>query len=189
MSLLNSILEYNQSFVSNKEYKQYQTSKNPNKKAVLFTCMDTRLQDLGTKALGFNNGDLKVVKNAGAIITHPYGSTMRSLLVAIYALGAEEIIIMGHKDCGMGSIDVEEVKKTMKQRGIKDETFETLSHSGINVNHFLEGFSNVIERVEHNIDIVYNHPLFDKTVPVHGLVIDPATGELELVRDGYKLQQ
>ena len=24
--------------------------------------MDTRLQDLGTKALGFNNGDLKVVK-------------------------------------------------------------------------------------------------------------------------------
>ncbi|MCP6652042.1 carbonic anhydrase, partial [Klebsiella pneumoniae] len=79
--------------MENKEFENYSTSKKPNKKAVLFTCMDTRLQDLGTKALGFNNGDLKVVKNAGAIITHPYGSTIKSLLVGIYALGAEEIII------------------------------------------------------------------------------------------------
>ncbi|CAM3176742.1 carbonic anhydrase [Staphylococcus argensis] len=189
MTLLQNILKYNESFVANKDFEQYKTSKNPDKKAVLFTCMDTRLQDLGTKALGFNNGDIKVVKNAGAVITHPYGSTMRSLLVAIYALGAEEIIIMGHKDCGMGSIDVDAVKETMKERGIKEETLDILNRSGIDVNHFLEGFSDVFERVQHNIDIVYNHPLFDRSIPVHGLVIDPATGELDLVHDGYKTQQ
>ena len=79
---------------------------------------------------------------------------MRSLLVAIYALGAEEIIIMGHKDCGMGSIDVDAVKETMKERGIKEETLDILNRSGIDVNHFLEGFSDVFERVQHNIDIV-----------------------------------
>lgn len=185
MTLLSHILKYNEEFVANKAYEAYATSKTPSKKAVLLTCMDTRLQDLSTKALGFNNGDLKVVKNAGATISHPYGSTMRSLLVGIYALGAEEIIIMGHKDCGMGSINVEQVMDTMQQRGVDHRVFEILEHSGIDVSNFLKGFDDVYENVKQNIAMIYSHPLFDDKVPVHGLVIDPHTGELELVHDGY----
>lgn len=65
MTLLEHILEYNEEFVANKAYEAYSTSKTPSKKAVLLTCMDTRLQDLSTKAPGFNNGDLKVVKMQG----------------------------------------------------------------------------------------------------------------------------
>ncbi|UXR68977.1 MULTISPECIES: carbonic anhydrase [unclassified Staphylococcus] len=186
MTLLADILTYNQTFVANKEYEAYTATKVPAKKAVLVTCMDTRLQDLSTKALGFNNGDLKVVKNAGATITHPYGSTMRSILVGIYALGAEEIIIMGHKDCGMGSLNVDEVMTTMQERGIKKEVFEWLQYSGIEVTDFLKGFDDVYDSVRHSIQMVYNHPLFDNKVPVHGLVIEPHTGELELIHDGYE---
>lgn len=38
--------------------------------------------------------------------------------------------------------------------------------------------------------VIRNHPLLPARVPVHGLVIDPHTGALELVVDGYKeLQQ
>ncbi|MDT0701196.1 beta-class carbonic anhydrase [Staphylococcus chromogenes] len=186
MTLLENILEFNKSFVENKEYEAYETSKKPSKKAVLLTCMDTRLQDLSTKALGFNNGDLKVVKNAGATITHPYGSTMRSLIVGIYALGAEEIIIMGHKDCGMGNLNVDDVIETMKSRGVNSQVFDILGHSGIDVPNFLKGFDDVYENVRQNIQMIYDHPLFDRKVPVHGLVIDPHTGELELVQDGYQ---
>ncbi|WP_414048672.1 beta-class carbonic anhydrase [Macrococcus animalis] len=186
MSLLSSILEYNKKFVENKEYEVYKTSKKPKMKAVILTCMDTRLQELSHKALGLKNGDVKVVKNAGATITHPYGSTMKSLLVGIYALGAEEIIIMGHKDCGMCQIDADKVMETMITRGIKQDTIDTLNHAGINVNNFIGGFNDVSDNVFHNVDLVYNHPLFDKSVPMHGLVIDPHTGELELLVDGYK---
>ncbi|MBI5974730.1 beta-class carbonic anhydrase [Staphylococcus canis] len=186
MSLLESILSFNKDFVENKDYEAYTTSKTPSKKAVLLTCMDTRLQDLSTKALGFNNGDLKVVKNAGATISHPYGSTMRSLLVGIYALGAEEIIIMGHKDCGMGSINVDEVMNTMKSRGVDEQVFHILEHSGIDVSNFLKGFDDVYDNVRQNIEMIYSHPLFDPKVPVHGLVIDPHTGELDLVHNGYE---
>ena len=185
MTLLEEILNYNAKFVEDKAYENYETSKVPTMKAVMLTCMDTRLVELSTKALGFKNGDVKLVKNAGATITHPYGSTMRSLLVGIYALGAEEIIIMGHKDCGMGGINVEEVLNTMKDRGIKEETISILKHSGIDLDHFLGGFSDVRENVRANIDLVYNHPLFDQSVPVHGLVIDPHTGEVELIQNGY----
>lgn len=185
MPLLNNILEYNQSYVNNKEYENLITTKKPNAKAVLLTCMDTRLTELSTQALGFKNGDVKVVKNAGATITHPYGSTMRSLLVAIYALGAEEIIIMGHKDCGMGNLDVSSVISTMKERGVSDITLDTIQHSGIDIESFLKGFSDVTENVKTNIQTVYNHPLFDKKVPIHGLVIDPHDGSLDLIQNGY----
>ncbi|TDL33910.1 carbonic anhydrase [Macrococcoides bohemicum] len=185
MTLLSSMLEFNKNFVENKDYEQYATSKVPAMKAVLLTCMDTRLQELSTQALGLKNGDVKTVKNAGATITHPYGSTMRSLLVGIYALGAEEIIIMGHKDCGMGALDVDKVKSTMIGRGIKQEVMDTIIHSGIDVDHFLGGFNNVYENVRENVKLVYNHPLFDRSVPVHGLVIEPHTGEVELLVNGY----
>jgi hypothetical protein len=37
-----------------------------------------------------------------------------------------------------------------------------------------------------SVDIIRNHPLTPQEVPVHGLIIDPNTGLLDLVVDGYK---
>ncbi|MFP3361263.1 carbonic anhydrase, partial [Planococcus sp. SIMBA_143] len=81
----------NEQFVNSKEYEKYVTTKSPDKKLVLISCMDTRLTELSTKALGLSNGDIKHIQNAGAVISHPYGSTMRSILVAVYMLGADEV--------------------------------------------------------------------------------------------------
>lgn len=39
--------------------------------------------------------------------------------------------------------------------------------------------------VEHNIKIIKKHPLLSDDIPVQGLVIDPETGKLDLVVDGY----
>ena len=57
--------------------------------------MDTRLTELLPAALGLKNGDAKIIKNAGGVITHPYGSVVRSLLVAILELGVEQVIAAG----------------------------------------------------------------------------------------------
>ena len=85
MRLLDSMLEYNEYFVKFEEYQKYKTEdKYPAKRVVMFTCMDTRLVELSTKSLNLSSGDVKVVKNAGAILTHPYGSIMRSLIIAVY---------------------------------------------------------------------------------------------------------
>ena len=35
--------------------------------------------------------NIKQIKNAGAVVSHPYGSTMRSILVAVYALGVDGV--------------------------------------------------------------------------------------------------
>ena len=81
------------------------SSKYPDKKIAIVTCMDTRLTELLPAALGIKNGDVKIIKNAGGVISHPFGSVVRSLLVAIYDLGVKEIMIVGHSDCGAKHMD------------------------------------------------------------------------------------
>ena len=98
--MIEEILEYNRKFVEEKAYEPYVTSKYPDKKIAILTCMDTRLTSLLPAALGLKNGDVKMIKNAGGVITHPYGSVVRSLLVGILELGVEEVMVIGHTDCG-----------------------------------------------------------------------------------------
>ncbi len=186
MKLLSSILEFNKDFVENKRYEPYAADKLPKKKAVILTCMDTRLLELLPKALNLSNGDVKIVKSAGALVTHPFGSIMRSLLVAVYQLQAKEVIIVGHHDCGMSGMKPEPMIEEMRRRGIEEKTLETLNYSGIDVNEWLHGFDRVEDSVKHSVRLIKNHPLMPGDVPVHGLVIDPETGKLDLVIDGYE---
>ena len=92
------MLTHNHDFVLHKKFEPYLTDRFPYKKLVVVTCMDTRLVELLPVALDLKNGDAKIIKVAGAIVTHPFGSVMRSILVAVYALGAEHILVVGHHD-------------------------------------------------------------------------------------------
>ena len=85
--MIKEILEYNKQFVAEKKYEQYKTSKYPDKKIAILSCMDTRLTELLPAALGIKNGDVKIIKNAGGVVSHAFGSVVRSLLVAISELG------------------------------------------------------------------------------------------------------
>ena len=99
--MIEEMLRFNRRFVETKEYEKYKTSKYPDKKIAIVTCMDTRLVELLPAALGIKNGDVKMIKNAGGTITNPFDSTVRSLLVAIYELGVNEVMIIGHTGCGV----------------------------------------------------------------------------------------
>ncbi|ANA82163.1 carbonic anhydrase [Paenibacillus vortex V453] len=183
---LNSILEHNRSFVENKEYESYLTGRFPEKKLVIITCMDTRLVELLPKAMNFKNGDVKIIKNAGAIISQPFGSVMRSVMVALYELHAEEVIVVGHYECGMASLNAEDMIQHMRDRGISDEVLSTLENSGIRLSKWLRGFDNITDGVKNTVDLIKKHPLLPPNVPVHGMVIDPNTGALDLVVEGYE---
>jgi carbonic anhydrase len=182
---IQTILEFNKTFVENHEYEQYLTSPFPDKKMVIVTCMDTRLTELLPKAMNLRNGDVKIIKNAGAIVTMPFGNIMRSILVAIYELGAAEVLVIGHHGCGMTGLNPDKVITHMKERPTTDETIDTLLNSGINLHRWLTGFDNVKESVENSVGIVSKHPLLPKGTPVHGMIVHPETGALELVIDGY----
>ncbi len=185
--LLDEILQHNEKFVKNMEYIPYQATKFPSKRMIILTCMDTRLVELIPSSLNIHNGEAIILKNAGGMITHPFGSIMRSMVVAIHELKAEEIFVIGHHNCGMNSVNPKEtLQKMIKNKVTSKYTLSTLEYAGIDLQQWLHGFDNVNDMVNENISIIRNHPLIPKEIPVHGLVIDPDTGKLDLTVDGYK---
>ncbi len=181
MSRLNEMLEFNKRFVENKEYVQYNTTKFPNKKTAILTCMDTRLTELLPAALNLKNGDVKMIKNAGALISNPFGSVMRSLVVAIYDLGVDEILVINHYDCGMQNIIPEQLINKMICRGIDQSDIDFIGNLGIDVNNWLKGFENPCVSVKETVKMIKRHPLIPKDITITGLIIDPATGKVEVL--------
>ena len=184
--LMDEIMDYNREFVDTKAYEPYMTSKFPDKRMVVLTCMDTRLVELLPRAMNLRNGDVKVIKSAGAIVSHPFGSIMRSILVAIYELKSTEIAIVGHYECGMASLDPNSILTKAKEHGVDPATIEMVNACGVDLHKWLSGFQSVEESVSKSVKMVRQHPLLPAHVAVHGLIIHPETGELTWVENGYE---
>lgn len=179
--MIDQIIDYNRSFVAREGYAPYVTDKYPAKKLAVLTCMDTRLTELLPAALGLKNGDAKIIKNAGGLILSPFDSAMRSLIVAIYELGVEEVMVVAHSQCGACHMSFSHFRHAMKERGIKDETLEVISKCGMDLNYWLEGFHDTETSVRNTVRAIQAHPLVPKDITVRGFIIDSVTGELSEV--------
>jgi len=197
--MIDLIIDYNKAFVESKGYEKYLTDKYPDKGgihdidnivggyqlAVLeswcspLSCMDTRLTELLPAALGLKNGDAKIIKNAGGLVISAFDSAMRSLIVAIYELGVEEIMVVAHSHCGACHMSFDHFHHEMIARGVTDETLDTIQKCGIDLHHWLEGFKDTPESVRKTVETIKTHPLVPKDIIVRGFIIDSETGELE----------
>ncbi|MDA8234956.1 MAG: carbonic anhydrase [Clostridia bacterium] len=180
MTLLDNILEANEKFVRPEAFPPL--PKQPQKQVAILTCMDTRLVDFLEPAMGIKRGDAKVLKNAGNTIIDPNGGMIRSLVVAIFMLGVEEILVIGHQDCGMANVDAQALKEKMLARGVSPEAIEALNP---NLSHWVGAFADPITNVEDVVSIIKNNPLIPKDIPVHGLIFCPNDGHLDVVVKGY----
>jgi carbonic anhydrase len=181
MARMDEILEFNKHFVDEKKYEDFKATRYPNKKIAVLSCMDTRLTELLPAALNLKNGDAKIIKNAGAVISHPFGSVMRSLLVAVYELGVDEILVVGHTDCGMQSMDSGKLIGKMLERNISQESIDMVKYYGVDLDKWLKGFDDVNTSVIETVSTIKKHPLIPENVNVYGLVINPETGELRKI--------
>lgn len=176
--MIDDILRYNKKFVADKAYEPFITSKFPDKKLAVLSCMDTRLTLLLPAALGLKNGDAKIIKNAGGIVMSPYDSVVRSMLVGVYELGVEEIMVVAHSDCGACHLSGHEMKELMIERGVTSNAIAAVQRDGIEPEEWLEGFHDTPAAVRRSVDMLMNHPLMPKDVTIRGFVIDSVTGAL-----------
>ena len=179
--MIDEIISYNKKFVASKGYEKYLTSKYPEKKLAVLSCMDTRLTELLPAALGLKNGDAKIIKNAGGIVLSAFDSAMRSLIIAIYELNVEEIMVVAHTHCGACHMSYAHFHDEMLSRGITDETLDTIRNCGIDLNLWLEGFKNTHDSVKKTVMTIKNHPLVPTDIIIRGFIIDSETGKLEEV--------
>ncbi|MGZ7134467.1 MAG: carbonic anhydrase, partial [Methanobacterium sp.] len=97
--MLDEVLKANEDFV--REFEPKKMSHMPQKKLAIVTCMDTRLTGFLEPAMGIERGDAKIIKNAGNTVVDR--DVIRSVAASIFALGAEEVMVVGHYECGMAN--------------------------------------------------------------------------------------
>lgn len=178
MGTIDEIILFNRGYVEAKAYEPHLTDKYPDRKLAVLSCMDTRLSVLLQEALGLKNGDAKVIKNAGAVIPTPWDSAMRSLVVAVYELGVEEIMVVAHSGCGACHMSFGHFREEMLRRGVPEGN---LQREDIDLDEWLEGFHDTEASVRKTVAGIKDHPLMPAGIVVRGFIIDSATGLLSEV--------
>lgn len=110
--------------------------------------------------MNLRNG--KLLKVLEAIVTHPFGSIMRSILVALYELKADEICVIGHHDCGMSKLNDDAFLEKVKDRGIPEERIDTLKYSGVDFGQWLKGFNSVENSVRDSVKTIKKPSVFSR---------------------------
>ncbi len=144
------------------------------------TCIDARLNALFPDALALPREQFIWLRNAGNIITGPMSSTMRSLALACAIKGGREIAIIGHTDCLVCKTSTSKLTDAFRALGVE--------RGGLpeNLTEFFGLFASERQNVIKAVDFVRHSPLIGPKIPVHGLMVDVATGRLEWVVNGYQ---
>lgn len=145
----------------------------PRKGTAIITCMDARLTRLLPEVLGFDDGDVAVIRNAGGVVRDQRGETMRSVLVAIYELNVRDVVVIAHTDCGARCVTPEGMRDRMLDRGIPEPVVD-----GMDLGSWMDGLADAEEEVRRTVDTIRGHPLVPTDVRVHGMLLDTATGRV-----------
>ena len=135
----------------------------PAKKVAVLACMDARLDP--AKALGLQEGDAHVIRNAGGVATE---DAVRSLVISQRLLGTEEIILIHHTGCGM---------ETFTDDAVKDQI---LADTGLRPSFALEAFPKADDDVKQTAARIRANP-FVPHKNIRGFVYEVETGKLREV--------
>ncbi len=135
----------------------------PAKKLAVLACMDARLDP--AKALGLQEGDAHVIRNAGGVATD---DALRSIVISQRLLGTEEIILVHHTGCGMETFHDDQVKD------------QILAETGLRPSFALEAFPDAVADVKQTAARIKASP-FVVHKNIRGFIYEVETGKLQEV--------
>jgi carbonic anhydrase len=147
---------------------------------IALTCVDPRLNALFPNALALPAEQFIWLRNAGNIITGPLSSTMRSLALACAVKGGKEIAVIGHTDCHIAKTTTMQLLEKLKDLGVQRHLLPD------NISEYFGTFGSERQNVIKACDIIRHSPLIGPNIPVHGLLVDTATGRLDWIVNGYQ---
>jgi carbonic anhydrase len=136
----------------------------PGRKVAVVVCMDARIDP--ARALGLEEGDAHVIRNAGGRAE----DAIRSLAISQELLGTREIVVIHHTDCGM---------LTFTNRDLHAKVKQDLDADSSSID-FLP-FTDVEESVREDVAFLLSSPLIPASIGIRGFVYDVRTGKLNEV--------
>lgn len=146
----------------------------PDKRLAVVACMDTRYAV--ERVLGLAHGDAKIIRNAGNLLDD---GSLRSLIVAVHAMGVEHVVVMGHTKCGMTRIGRGDFPVAHHIAETTDVSLHEVMKPDFQ--RWLGGFPDPEDNVRQSVDLVRNHPYIPASVRVTGLLYDNDTGRVRHV--------
>jgi carbonic anhydrase len=162
MALLDEIRAANDDYAA--EFTKGDLPIPPGRKLAVVACMDARLDP--AKALGLEEGDAHIIRNAGGRAA----DALRSLVISQRLLGTQEVLVLHHTDCGMLTFD------NATLYGICQEQ---LGADASDID-FLP-FSDLEQSVRDDVELIRSSPLIAKDTNVTGFVYDVKTGKIQEV--------
>jgi carbonic anhydrase len=126
----------------------------------IVACMDARLDV--EEALGLRTGDAHIIRNAGGLATD---DVIRSLIISQQLLGTNEIVVIGHTQCGLLGAD----ETAMRDR--------LAAATGQDLDIGFGSFDDLEATIRASVERLRSHPWL-KRAAIHGLVFDVGTGRL-----------
>ena len=137
----------------------------PGREVAILTCMDARIDP--ARALGLEEGDAHVIRNAGGVASE----AIRSLAISQELLGTREIVVIHHTDCGMLTFTDDQIRQRLSEslgpaaaKAAAEITFQP--------------FADVERSVHDDLETIRSSPLIRPDTSVTGFVYDVRTGRM-----------
>lgn len=135
----------------------------PARRVAIVTCMDARIDP--AKALGLQEGDAHVIRNAGGRAA----DALRSLVISQHLLGTREVVVLHHTDCGMLSFTDDQLRDQLRRDLHQDTDMPFLA------------FPDLEQSVRDDVAALKASPLLLGDAPVRGFIYDVRTGRVHEV--------
>jgi carbonic anhydrase len=159
MSVTDELIKNNESYAAN--FDKGDLPIPPGKQVAVVACMDARM--IPTRALGLDEGDAHVIRNAGGSSR----DALRSLVISEQLLGTKEVLVIHHTDCGMLTFSNEDLYAKVR---------EDLGADASDID-FLP-FPDLEQSVRDDVQFLKDSPLIPDDVSVRGFVYDVKTGKV-----------
>jgi carbonic anhydrase len=162
MTETDRLLEHNKSYSSSFDIPHLTLP--PRRKLAVLACMDARLDP--AKALGLEEGDAHVIRNAGGVASD---DALRSLAISQNLLGTEEIVLVHHTDCGMLTFTDDEFADKLE------------SETGSRPEWPVHAFADLEQDVRDSVERIRQSPFVPHTEKIRGFVYEIETGAMREV--------
>jgi carbonic anhydrase len=159
MSVVEEFIQANETYAST--FQKGDLPLPPGRKVAVLACMDARLDP--ARALGLEEGDAHVIRNAGGRAA----DALRSLVISEQLLGTSTIVILHHTDCGMLTFTNEQIHNKIKRE----------LHADADHIAFLP-FPDLEQSVRDDIAFLRQSPLIPDHIEIVGFIYDVHTGKL-----------
>ena len=162
MSVADEFLQANEQYAA--AFSKGNLAMPPARHVAVVACMDARLDP--AKALGLQEGDAHVIRNAGGRAQ----DAIRSLVISQQLLGTREVVVVHHTDCGMLTFTDEQLRQKVHDELGADTDIPFLA------------FPDLEQSVRDDVATLRNSPLLLRDAPVRGFIYDVKTGRVHEVQ-------